>query len=662
MYGRVGQFGPKVAYAYCVYLPQALPLNGPGHRHDWECITLWTYKGRLDAVVSLHYGEIPKKKWKYLYGRHLRLHLTQPDSFGKVQWNGNWAHANQSGLGQDEDHLPLIDVDQMPRAAKQALEDTISMVNTFRCETSLGLIIIEISNLPLILNIRNRTTAFHWVHRRNGVCFLAFPDESALMNVAVQEIAHYGSNFGIFVIASRDEVQALRSFQVAYEMDRFNADELERLPPQRKDALQQISHLHRGVRHLFSLLSPDNDNRKSLSSSNSRSSKHCECAQRSKALSPHHHHHHHHHHSHHAEETDTAVTERSRSEQPEKHHGAATGQHPDKGHHAEGGHHPEQGHHPDQGHHHDEAISQTGTESPIGFAAEATGGGSAKCETAADIKQLESWLEDSEQRCILLDKEYDYRGSMGNAVMKEEFPEIDVNIDKAGLATEAIDVGSHKTIRGVGSNAAILGRGLLIFHQTNVIIENIWFKEINAAFVFGGDAIALKNTDLIVIRHCKFSLIGRQMIVTGHEPVGRITISDNEFDGFNPHSATCNQDHYWNILFYGQTAQITMARNFLHEISGRGPQVAGVSSFGSNIYLHAIANLWKDVDGLAFNAGKGAQVLCENNRFENVRSPVTNDNSNPAYFVINNNQAVNSGSVTGSKYSPDLRKYGTMES
>lgn len=123
MYGRVGQFGPKVAYAYCVYLPQALPLNGPGHRHDWECITLWTYKGRLDAVVSSHYGEIPKKKWKYLYGRHLRLHLTQPDSFGKVQWNGTGLMPTSLAWGQDEDHLPLIDVDQMPRAARQALED-----------------------------------------------------------------------------------------------------------------------------------------------------------------------------------------------------------------------------------------------------------------------------------------------------------------------------------------------------------------------------------------------------------------------------------------------------------------------------------------------------------------------------------------------------------
>ncbi len=50
---------------------------------------------------------------------------------------------------------------------------------------------------------------------------------------------------------------------------------------------------------------------------------------------------------------------------------------------------------------------------PEGFAAGTTGGGSAECAIPSDVKQLTQWLTDSTARCIVLDKEYDFKGTEG---------------------------------------------------------------------------------------------------------------------------------------------------------------------------------------------------------------------------------------------------------
>lgn len=51
--------------------------------------------------------------------------------------------------------------------------------------------------------------------------------------------------------------------------------------------------------------------------------------------------------------------------------------------------------------------------SPVGFASGTTGGGNAPCQAPSSIQQFVSWLEDNVPRCILVDREYDFRGSMG---------------------------------------------------------------------------------------------------------------------------------------------------------------------------------------------------------------------------------------------------------
>ena len=300
-----------------------------------------------------------------------------------------------------------------------------------------------------------------------------------------------------------------------------------------------------------------------------------------------------------------------------------------------------------------------------------TGGGAAKCEIAADIHQLEEWLTDKEPRCILLDKTYDYTGTQGRIKMPackpnfdkcpdggqlaldiqgwcKGYPRVpDVEVDKAALATSAIAVQSDKTIRGLTDKAVIKGRGLLLFHVTNIIIQNIWFTELNPEVVFGGDAIALKNTDLIWIDHNIFNNIGRQMLVTGHEPIGRITISFNKFDGTTKWSASCNGHHYWALLFYGQTGSITFAMNYILNTSGRGPEIAGSGSGGSQVTVHAVGNVYDHILGNAFDIGEGATVIAFQNSFLDVLRPLVNDPKHPGVFLMSQNVLTRSGELKG---------------
>lgn len=98
-------------------------------------------------------------------------------------------------------------------------------------------------------------------------------------------------------------------------------------------------------------------------------------------------------------------------------------------------------------------------------------------------------------------------------------------------------------------------------------------QELNPQYIWGGDAITLAGSDMVWIDHCKFSLIGRQMIVTGYSAAGRVTISNNEFNGVTSWSATCNGDHYWTMLFLGSSDLITLVGNSIHDCSGRAPKV-----------------------------------------------------------------------------------------
>lgn len=81
---------------------------------------------------------------------------------------------------------------------------------------------------------------------------------------------------------------------------------------------------------------------------------------------------------------------------------------------------------------------------------------------------------------------------------------VTVTYDKASYL--GMDVGSNKSIVGVGNKGILHGKGLRFkAGAKNVIIQNIHIDNLNPQYVWGGDAISLNNNDGVWIDHVKVS-------------------------------------------------------------------------------------------------------------------------------------------------------------
>ena len=121
------------------------------------------------------------------------------------------------------------------------------------------------------------------------------------------------------------------------------------------------------------------------------------------------------------------------------------------------------------------------------------------------------------------------------------------------------------------------------------------------------------------------------MIVTGYDAAGKVTISNNEFDGTTSWSATCNGDHYWTMLFLGSADYITLANNYVHNCSGRAPKVGGAGY----VIMHAVNNFFYDNLGHDFDVADGGNVLIEGNYFDLVTTPITTASATDGGTIFN---------------------------
>ncbi|KAL1608566.1 hypothetical protein SLS60_003510 [Paraconiothyrium brasiliense] len=183
------------------------------------------------------------------------------------------------------------------------------------------------------------------------------------------------------------------------------------------------------------------------------------------------------------------------------------------------------------------SMDEHSTKHQLGFAKGVTGGGSAACAVPSSTSQLKSWLADSTARCIVLDKEFNFKGTEGTVTENGCRPAsnkcpgnggqdainqaswctngnagtgsttIKVTYDKAGIS--GLTVGSNKSIIGVGSKGVLRGKGLRIANGAkNVIIQNIHITELNPQYIWGGDAIAVDGSDQV--------WIGKSHLLTSH--------------------------------------------------------------------------------------------------------------------------------------------------
>ncbi|CAN9163325.1 unnamed protein product [Alternaria alternata] len=270
-----------------------------------------------------------------------------------------------------------------------------------------------------------------------------------------------------------------------------------------------------------------------------------------------------------------------------------------------------------------------------GFGAGATGGGSAAAVKPSDTAELTKLLADDVARTIVLDKTFDFTGSLASGTgcdrkscSNNAGGQLYLGDTSCGTSDNVattvkyrtggkspLVVGSNKSILGVGGKGVIKGTGLQVkANAKNIIVQGIELTTINPGVVWGGDALDFKGgNSKIWIDHCKFSKTGR-MFVVSHYDGASVTLSNNEFDGVTSTSATCNKNHYWGII---QVALLKLGQ----------PGVSGT--------FHAINNYFENMKGHAFDAYTGTNALIEGNAFKAVKQPATDTAAETSTFISN---------------------------
>ncbi|GMF13675.1 unnamed protein product [Phytophthora lilii] len=311
------------------------------------------------------------------------------------------------------------------------------------------------------------------------------------------------------------------------------------------------------------------------------------------------------------------------------------------------------------------AAINTGT--APGLASGATGGGDVDPVYPTTIDELTSYLSDDETRVIILQQEFDYRESEGSTTEDGCRPlsnqqciaknngckgqdvilqsggmsgtggctegiSVEVTYDNAG--PNPLQVQGNKTIRGVGTSGVITGKGLWIL-GSNVIVQNVHITNLNPHLIWGGDAIYIQGADggetaleNVWLDHVKISSIGRQMIATNTASVKSMTISNCEFDGYTEYSASCDNRHYWTMLFLGTKTQVSLVNNYIHQTSGRSPKIGG------NTILHAANNYFYNNSGHNFDPIDESYTVAKGNYMDTCTEPVLLDDDATGAFMV----------------------------
>lgn len=191
---------------------------------------------------------------------------------------------------------------------------------------------------------------------------------------------------------------------------------------------------------------------------------------------------------------------------------------------------------------------------------------------------------------------------------------------------ESIRVQSNKSILGIGDDARLLGIGLQIGWSTaspavrNVIVRNVTFEKPLAPI----DAVTVQFAKNVWIDHCNF-FSDRAHDIDFYDGLLDVTHGADfvtvSWCRFYDHYKTSLVGHSENNAAedVGHLT-VTYHHNSFVNSGGRNPSVR----FGT---VHVFNNYYKDIDDYAIASRLNAEVLIENNWFENVRRPIRADTS-----------------------------------
>lgn len=233
---------------------------------------------------------------------------------------------------------------------------------------------------------------------------------------------------------------------------------------------------------------------------------------------------------------------------------------------------------------------------PIGFATlngGTTGGGVGPTVVATTASQFRSFAGQSGPLNILVD------GSL--------------NIGGTGIS-------SNKTILGLGTDAALIG-SLQISNASNVIVRNLTLS--NPSGAGEGDTITVSGSTNVWIDHNDIIDAPDGLLDIVRE-ADFVTVSWNKLYYTDNYAQNVNTDHRFASLIGNSDSRvedadnlrITLHHNFWGEnVRERMPRVRYGDVHVFNEYFNAPGNNY------AVRAAIGAELLIENNHFENVNNP-----------------------------------------
>ncbi|KAI0074407.1 pectin lyase-like protein [Panus rudis PR-1116 ss-1] len=215
---------------------------------------------------------------------------------------------------------------------------------------------------------------------------------------------------------------------------------------------------------------------------------------------------------------------------------------------------------------------------------------------------------------------------------------------------DVVDVGSHTTIIGVGSNSGLTGGGFRVKKGTNVIFRNLNLSK----SPHPTDLIELQTATNIWVDHNTFTsdLDHDKDFYDGQLDMNHgtdfVTVSWNIF-----------QEHFKTSLVGGSDntgdedsghLRVTYHHNIFQNVNSRTPSIR----FGT---LHAFSNYFHNILDSGIDSRDGAQTLVENNVFENAKHPIetslrggfTNQRNN--IFTNSTLDALDVGTLTSVPYS-----------
>ncbi len=280
---------------------------------------------------------------------------------------------------------------------------------------------------------------------------------------------------------------------------------------------------------------------------------------------------------------------------------------------------------------------------PVGFA-ESVEGGSGAPVLVTTLSELGDWLaDDTPQVLVFPEGVTDLRRKDDDVQMQQTCPTpcsdggevYTVLVGDATCDTELVSrprnerrlrVGSNKTIVGLGRGAQLRGASFDLSESENVIFRNLAIYDVNRDMIEAGDGMDFNAANGVWVDHVTFKWISDGFTDSRPGTKG-VTISWSRYDGVN--DLACGDRHPRAAQF--ADAEATFHHDMFVDVNARSPEFDHSLSRG-----HLFNNVMSNNAEFAVGAVCGAQVLLEENSFDNVATPTyrTDCSENPGLLGL----------------------------